>query len=61
MDGSGTTGATRGQGTTGMTGNHGTTDTTGTSGTTTGKKPSLMDRLNPMKDTDGDGKKGMMD
>ena len=28
---------------------------------TTGKKPSLMDRLNPMKDTDGDGKKGLMD
>lgn len=24
-------------------------------------KPSLMDRLNPMKDTDHDGKKGMMD
>jgi hypothetical protein len=29
--------------------------------TTTGKKPSLMDRLNPMKDTDGDGKKGVME
>lgn len=28
---------------------------------TTGKKPGLMDRLNPMKDTDGDGKKGIMD
>jgi len=26
----------------------------------TGKKPSLMDRLNPMKDADGDGKKGVM-
>ncbi len=24
------------------------------------KKPSLMDRLNPMKDADGDGKKGFM-
>ncbi|KAF7194597.1 hypothetical protein HII31_04103 [Pseudocercospora fuligena] len=24
-------------------------------------KPSLIDRLNPMKDTDGDGKKGIMD
>ena len=32
-----------------------------TSSSTTGKKPSLMDRLNPMKDTDGDGKKGMME
>ena len=29
--------------------------------TTTGKKPGLMDRINPMKDTDGDGKKGVMD
>lgn len=29
--------------------------------TTTGKKPGLMDRLNPMKDTDGDGKKGFME
>jgi len=37
------------------TGNHGmTTDTTG-------KKPSLMDKLNPMKDADHDGKKGLMD
>jgi len=25
------------------------------------KKPSLMSRLNPMKDSDGDGKKGLMD
>ncbi|KAF2447992.1 hypothetical protein P171DRAFT_429578 [Karstenula rhodostoma CBS 690.94] len=25
------------------------------------KKPSLMDKLNPMKDTDGDGKKGLME
>ena len=50
--GYGTDGAMRGTGTTG----------TGTSGTTgTGKKPGLMDRLNPMKDTDGDGKKGFMD
>jgi hypothetical protein len=28
---------------------------------TTGKKPSLLDRLNPMKDTDGDGKKGVLE
>lgn len=27
----------------------------------TGKKPSLLDRLNPMKDTDHDGKKGVME
>ncbi|KAF4977509.1 hypothetical protein FZEAL_5988 [Fusarium zealandicum] len=27
----------------------------------TEKKPSLMDRLNPLKDADGDGKKGLMD
>ncbi|KAM0218425.1 hypothetical protein ACHAQI_001617 [Fusarium lateritium] len=26
-----------------------------------GKKPSLIDRLNPLKDADGDGKKGLMD
>ena len=29
--------------------------------TATGKKPGLMDKLNPMKDTDGDGKKGFME
>ncbi|KAL8809195.1 MAG: hypothetical protein Q9200_003624 [Gallowayella weberi] len=61
---------------TGHSGTHtgtGYGNTTGTSGThtgtgygdnttgTTGKKPGLMDRLNPMKDTDGDGKKGMME
>jgi len=35
---------------------------TGTSGTgTTGTKPSLMDKLNPMKDADRDGKKGVME
>ena len=28
---------------------------------TTHKKPGLLDRLNPMKDTDGDGKKGVME
>ncbi|KAF4454120.1 hypothetical protein F53441_3306 [Fusarium austroafricanum] len=27
----------------------------------TGRKPSLLDRLNPMKDADGDGKKGLLD
>ncbi|KAH0031684.1 hypothetical protein KCU78_g2740, partial [Aureobasidium melanogenum] len=44
--------------------------TTGTTGTGYGResqidpktgKPSLMDKLNPKKDTDGDGKAGMMD
>ena len=40
---------------------------TGTSGhdhhttSTTGKKPGLLDRLNPTKDTDGDGKKGVLE
>lgn len=29
--------------------------------TTTAKKPSLLDKINPMKDTDNDGKKGIMD
>ena len=33
--------------------------TTGTTGTT-GKKPGMMDKLNPMKDSDGDGKSGFM-
>ena len=28
--------------------------------TSTGKKPSLMDKLNPMKDSNGDGQKGFM-
>lgn len=27
----------------------------------TGKKPSLLDRLNPTKDTDGDGKRGVLE
>jgi hypothetical protein len=44
---------------TGHTGTHRTGDVTGTHGTT--GKPSLMDKLNPMKDADGDGKKGIMD
>jgi hypothetical protein len=30
-------------------------------GDTTGKKPSLMDKLNPKKDADRDGKAGIMD
>lgn len=34
---------------------------TSSSGTETTRKPSLMDKLNPRKDADGDGKKGFMD
>jgi len=34
-------------------------NTTGATGTQ-GSKPSLLDKLNPMKDSDGDGKKGFM-
>ena len=65
MDGSrrmgGTTGTGAGYGTDSSIRGTGST-ATGTTGTTsTGKKPGLMDRLNPMKDTDGDGKKGFMD
>lgn len=37
----------------------GKTHGTGVDGTT-GKKPGLMDKLNPTKDSDGDGKKGFM-
>lgn len=55
--GSGNTGA--GYGTDSAMRGPGTSGTSGTS--TTGKKPSLMDRLNPMKDADGDGKKGIME
>ena len=59
LDGSRGIGSNRGTGT-GTTGSgYGNTSTTGTAAT--GKKPGLMDRLNPMKDTDGDGKKGFMD
>jgi len=38
-----------------------TGSSTGTSGTATGSKPSLLSKLNPLKDSDGDGKKGIMD
>ena len=43
------------------TGTTGTSGLTGTSSNTQAKKPGLLDRLNPMKDTDGDGKKGVME
>jgi len=46
------------------TGHHHTgglgSDTTGTTGTTGTHKPSLLDKLNPKKDADGDGVKGFM-
>ncbi|KAL9002538.1 MAG: hypothetical protein Q9188_004536 [Gyalolechia gomerana] len=65
----GTTGTGYGSSNTGTTGSGYGSNTTGTTGTgygsnntgTTGKKPGLMDKLNPMKDTDGDGKKGVME
>jgi len=68
---SGTSGVTQGNyegGAVGSTTNttHGYNDSAtgreaGHDNTTTTKKPGLMDKLNPMKDTDGDGKKGIMD
>jgi len=54
----GTTSLTE-NGSTGTTGSHATNTASGTSGTTT-HKPSLMDKLNPKKDADGDGKAGIM-
>ncbi|TVY13772.1 hypothetical protein LARI1_G007928 [Lachnellula arida] len=58
---SGLTGSSTGHNGTSV-GNNGTsTGTHGSSTTTTGKKPGLMDKLNPKKDTDGDGKAGIMD
>ena len=59
--GSGLSGSGRHTGTSsGLTGSSNTIGDNYDASTTTGKKPSLMDRLNPMKDTDGDGKKGVM-
>ena len=68
--GSSTTPGTHGThgSTTGSTSGYGVTHTpsggpTSTTGVAPGekKKPSLLDKLNPMKDTDKDGKKGFMD
>ena len=47
-------------GTTGAGVTSATTRTTGTSSSTATSKPSLIDRLNPKKDADGDGKAGIM-
>jgi len=55
----GQTGTTGNNGITGNNVGSGTSGTTGTTGTT-GTKPSLMDRLNPKKDTNNDGKAGVM-
>lgn len=45
----------------GTTGTAGSTGTTASSTTATdAKKPSLMDKLNPRKDADGDGRAGLM-
>ncbi|KAJ9648058.1 hypothetical protein H2201_002400 [Coniosporium apollinis] len=49
-------GGHRNKGTTGSTG----TGLTGSSGTNDNHKPSLLDKLNPRKDADGDGKPGFM-
>lgn len=57
VGGRGTTGSGYGSNTTGIGSSNYGSGTTGT----TGKKPGLMDKLNPMKDTDGDGKKGVME
>lgn len=47
------------------TGSHGVATGSGTGASTTtghtGKKPTFMDKLNPTKDTDGDGKKGILE
>lgn len=67
--GSGTTGSGYGSGTTGTAGSGYGSGTTGSgyghdtsrATDTTGKKPGLLDRLNPLKDTDGDGKKGVLE
>jgi hypothetical protein len=56
----GTLGGAGAKGTTSLTENDSSRHGTG-AGDTTGKKPSLMDKLNPKKDADRDGKAGIMD
>lgn len=58
MDGSRGMGRS-GAGTTGGYGSGPAGDSYDTAGTTGTKKPSMMDKLNPMKDSDGDGRKGI--
>ncbi|KAK4632262.1 hypothetical protein CLAFUW4_03266 [Fulvia fulva] len=52
---------TPGSGLGGHSTTHGTTTTISTHTNTTAGKPSLMDKLNPKKDADRDGKTGIMD
>ena len=61
MDGSRNMGANRtGTSTTGSGyDSYGSNRPTGAAGSAS-KKPGIMDRLNPLKDSDGDGKKGVM-
>ena len=58
MDGSRGIGRNQATGS-GTTGGYGSGPTGDSYDTTTTKKPSLMDKLNPMKDSDGDGRKGI--
>ncbi|KAF2869792.1 hypothetical protein BDV95DRAFT_546987 [Massariosphaeria phaeospora] len=58
--GTGLTGSHNNTTGTGLPGSHNTTGT-GVTGSNTHTKPSLLQKLNPMKDTDGDGKKGIME
>jgi len=56
-----TTGSGTGTGTRGTGYDNNSYDNYDNSTGTTGKKPGLLDRLNPKKDTDGDGKAGIGD
>ncbi len=58
MDGSRGMGRTHGTGT-GTSGGYGSGPAGDGYDTTATKKPGLMDKLNPMKDSDGDGRKGI--
>lgn len=58
MDGSRGLGRS-GAGTTGGYGSGPAGDSYDTTGSTGTKKPSMMDKLNPMKDSDGDGRRGI--
>jgi len=58
MDGSRGMGRTHGTGS-GTTGGYGSGPAGDGYDTTSTKKPGLMDKLNPMKDSDGDGRRGI--
>ncbi|KAK4696136.1 hypothetical protein P7C71_g1734, partial [Lecanoromycetidae sp. Uapishka_2] len=55
----GSRGGRSGAGTTGGYGSGPAGDSYDTTGSTGTKKPSMMDKLNPMKDSDGDGRRGI--